>query len=170
MSNIDYESAVEVLSIIDGGLREIEHTVSKALAITLARKIGKPSPDLPADEDTSLSAKFQRFFDILFNVQPEIKPLTVEEVIKLVDEAIAAFEERENEPLRHGEDYETDRHNYRDYADEYREMRKFLVDGKINEAINSHRMMDTFVRGYLYSNDPRIDFQLSVFLDDGGFV
>lgn len=166
---IDFESASKALSALD----EISgDALANALATVLARKLGmsKSLPPLPDENDERIPAKFERFFDTIFDVQPERKPLPVEDVIGLVDQAIGAFEDRARMPLEDDEDYEADRRSYLDYADEYREMRKLLVDGKISEAIAAHRHMDTFVRGFLYSDDPRIGLQLSIFLDDKGIV
>ena len=84
---IDNESAVKALAALD----EVNAVdLVNALSNALKRKLGQIISPVPTGED--LGSKFERFFDILFDVAPERKALPVQTVVELVDVAIAALE------------------------------------------------------------------------------
>ena len=160
---IDHESATKALA----ALSEIDpRALSQALSNALSRKIG--SNDSPVPTDESLPSKFERFFDTIFNVAPEEKPMPVETVIELVDVAIKGL----NEDIAHERDSavtESLETMFIEDREDYEKMRALLVSGDIRGAVDAYKNTDTAVRERLFGRTPTEEYQLSIFLTENGY-
>jgi hypothetical protein len=159
---IDRESAEKVLTVLTDEGCDTEAVVA-AMANVLARKLDWTSTPLPTGEHTI--EKLERFFDVLFNVAFERKPLATERVIELTEKAAAEYRERADEAAA-SEDVDDREYapQYEEDARAYEEVASLLRAGNVEEAVAKHAGMDTYTRGALFSNDPREQYELSVFL------
>lgn len=154
---IDNESGQKILAAIE---EMNDQAIVQSFKSAITRKLGKAAEPLPQDD--SLQSKMERFFDNIFDIAPEEKPLSNEVVIELIDEVIKGLNEEIKDPL--SEEYELVEMFQEDRVN-YETMKKLIKNWNISEAIQVHKNMDTAPRGRLFGRNYTEQFQLRLWLD-----
>lgn len=157
------DSAVKALAALDDISGE---GLANALANVLSRKLGQTAPPLPSDDH--VCSKFERFFDILFEVAPPMTPLPLERVIELAERAHSGLMECITDVLadEDEEDPEGMAAMYREDAAEYEKMIALLRAGDIKGAFKVHDRMDTAARGRFFADQGAESHHLAIFYRD----
>ncbi len=154
MTLISHESAINLLKALTSeneNERISGDDLVEALTKSLERKLKDADPFEYGDD---LKSTFEIWFDKIFNVQPEMKPLPVEKVIEKVDDVIKRLQE-END--NNEDDNEDDIHSYAT-------MRGHLIANEIPEALETYRCMDTFTQELLFGTTDEEQYALNIFL------
>lgn len=160
---IDNDSAVKALAALGDITGE---GLANALSNVLARKLGQFPTAVPTDDH--VCSKFERFFDILFEVAPPMTPLPLERVIELAERAHSGLMEDIAEVLadKDEEDPEGMAAMYREDAAEYEKMITLLRAGDIKGAFKVHDYMDTAPRGRFFADPGAESHHLGIFYRD----
>lgn len=150
---IDRKDAQEVLEALNGEDRKgnpliTGDAVANALANVLARKLGQVAPPLDL-ESKRMPDRFERFFNALFELPPENKPLPTDILEERLAQTIADFDEKIANP---GKGYEDLVPMWVEDGQDYVFVLGLVQAGDVESALLYFDYLDTASRERIYEN------------------